>query len=244
MNNLYSLIKEIETATKTANMVLDEMPWQTRAGMGIAIGEAKEKVIKLTKQYEDTLKDNLVGVFPMGPKEVVDEFIKAPQEFAGSITVAINKMYYNMAETIYPTLVRDRILGGDQYPLIVSELRTIMSKLNIQVMNMPKPVFPQEPNYDIQQLATSLKGYLESALDVDLNKMYLMKEIIDTAIAKKYTQNVVSVIVTGAKDEAEMNKYAELFQKGVFAIVMDQTFDTSKENALKLFNGLKKKLVK
>jgi hypothetical protein len=153
-------------------------------------------------------------------------------------------MYYVIAQELLPTMTRDGLFGSNQYAVIVSELRTIMSSLGIESIKAPPPIFTNTACYGIDDVAMAVKEYIEKSLDTELNRMYLMNCLVNTAIAKKYTQNSISVIITGAKDEDEVNKYADLFKKGNFTVAMDEKFDVSKENALKIFNSFKKKLNK
>ena len=239
------MIKELlEKINETKNLSeLDLSAWdpRTRPGMEMRKAESKTELASLLNQYRNELTGRIFGIFALGTNG--GRFAELSEGNFG-ITVDALSLYKRLAKAAMGLWKPGNNFSVDQVGRITEELYDVARELGIE--SMPNVRLTAELSVSIkdeEDMVSHCKKFVETYLNSDLAKMYMIKEALDRAVELRWSGRVLPVIFYNlSKDDmGGMQKQPSIVAKG-------RAFDSNEEETIseefvtKFFSDLKEKL--
>ena len=240
MKRLDELMEQIKATEQTANLDVEGMSWQTRPGLEMAKREAKDKLEVLLKNYNSWIQEATVGIFVLGPG--AEKFAKISSgESEQIITVQADGLYRKLAEAAEPALGKARDWNTNAHAMMLRTIGDIAKDL--EVRNFLSPGYRDVANLKTtEDVVEHVRNLVRATLGDDLNRISLNKEISKKALASRYTNSVLPVIVIGLSgNEEAVGLESICFRFGTKISVGE---DVTREFVLETFGEVKKKIRK
>jgi hypothetical protein len=200
---LDKLVGEILETEKMANVDPESFDWRARPSITNTKREAQARLADLKKKYEKAIVGSTVSIFALGDK--ADEFAAAAVEESKTpiIVLDADEFYKKISTRVEATLGARREFGTTQMVLIVRGLTDMAEELGIGSFDSPKFV-PSGVLPDSAAVLGHVRTVVRTTLGDEFNRIYLMKEIIQRALASRYTNSVLPVIIKGLEGDDEI----------------------------------------
>jgi len=233
-----ALTKYLETKA-IAELNLDDVPRNVRPGKEAQKREAQDSLESIRDSYGEALRKATFGISVTGPG--TETFAKKAVEEAEVLVIDAGSFYDRIAERVAPSIGPDNQFGVTQYGLVIQELRSIGSELN--VVSMPSPKWSEPCSVGTREgLLKHIAGMVNSSVGLDLVALYTNRQILTQAVKAGVNRNTVPVVVTGLAEGTEPEFLTKTFQKGRNAVIRTTTEEVTTEYVLEVFNNIKKQL--
>lgn len=214
MNELSTILNQLEKAKNTASIDPDAPEYaKTRAGISVAIQNAKDSLPGLLKQYESALLKHGVAIFLFGSKEKTAEFARLVVDMGEAVAVDAGEMYRRLAEALERSLGASREVGTTQ----LSVLQTRLADIGREVGWIVRPNVSKQPTFgvltDLESIMNWVRYVSELQVGESLAVEYIRRKFVTEAEKIRYMLNVAPVIFVNATPE-EANKLGPMFGKG------------------------------
>ena len=236
MSDLEVALKEYNDNLALANLNLDDVPRNVRAGRESQKRDAEANMETFRDRYAGALRKAVFGLAVVGPD--TEEFVRIAKEEAEVLVVDGSELYKRIADRVAPSMGTNREFGVSHYSTVITELRTIAQELN--VFSMPSPKWSEPVSVgDEVGLLKHITSMVDSGVGLDLAALYITRQILTAGLAAGADKNTVPVLVTGLGDKATQ-MLPKLFHEGRNALV--QANEVNKEFVLDTFNKVKKQI--
>lgn len=194
--SLKETLEQYQNAKKLADMDTSALPYRTRPAIEIAVGEARQKVVFLRKEYEEGILTNAVGCFVSGPPESESKFSILGAQIGKTLTIKGDQFYRNVADRVEANFPKDRGFNPDTFATLVSAVRAEVAG-TLEVVSMPSMKYIEAFLATSEDVFNFCRDRIREAFGDELNGLFLRKSLVDTALAMGYAENVTPAVVTG-----------------------------------------------
>lgn len=240
--NLKELTNEIEMTTQVASRNLEEIPVNTRAGWGVMVEQAKNKLKTLKATYKNTLFQKGVGIFITGDKANVEKFANLVTSEKEGLVVDSEALYKRLSTHLEPTFSPMRKWGVAQTRKLTDSLMEIMHEVGLK--EIPAPTHKLDVVLSSPaEVEDYVRKIVRDCCKDDLNATYLQQIAFEQALKIRYNGNVTPVVVLNAKED-ELNNLNKLFSKGTVTLQINADDVIDKEFLTKTLGNVIKQLKK
>ncbi len=206
------ILNEIKDVTVIANTDTDTVDPRVRSGWESAKRDAQDRLVALRDRYKQHLFENGVAIFLDGSPGQQIAFANLAVQEANSIKIKVPDLYEVLSVEAEPSLGTERTFTNHQVMLIETALGPIKSELKFREPTRLRladiVVTPDHASF-VDYVRTLVRTAAEGD---ELNKLYIVRSIIEQSIAAGYTHNTVPVVFVNAKEE-EVQALQALFSK-------------------------------
>lgn len=238
MTEIETALKEYTDNLALAELNLDDVPRSVRPGREAQKRTAQDALPDLRANYGKALTKAAFGLLVSGPGS--EEFGKIAAQEADAIVVDGAGLYRRLTDRVVQAMGSDRQFGVSHYSAVIQELRAVAMELNIH--SMPSPIWSEPVNVgDDRGLLNHVRGMVDSSVGLDLQALYLNRQITEAGIKGGFDKNTVPVIVTDTPPETADALGRKLFAEGRKLEVKTDS-PVTKEFVLDTFEQVKKQL--
>lgn len=238
MTELETALKQVVETQRLADTVLDDVPRNVRSGREAQMREAQAQLEGVKDAYGEVLRKSLVVIACTGTG--TDDFSRLSVEEADALVVDGDEFYKRIVDRVEPSMSNNGEFGVSQYSTLIQELRSIGMEMNVVSMPSPKWSEPVAVN-NHDGLLQHVRQMVESTVGVDLQALYVGRQITRAALKAGSDRNTVPVVVTGVPRSTATQLLTKLSHEGRNALV-DAPEVVTKEFVLEIFNKIKKQL--
>jgi hypothetical protein len=240
MREVKEIVKEIRETEKTAKLRAEDLPYQSRGGMGIAIRTAQDKLPLLLEELKTTIiPSKLVAVFATGPDAItnkVADFLEAN----GGITLDANEMYRAIAKAIEPTYGSSREFNSSQFSVMIREIREIASDLEYD--ELPAPQFDSSASVicrDEYGTTMHVRMLIRKTIGDEFGRKFFAKKLTEKVIKGAVDGRQIPILVLDTHTAEEKSALTVLFSSAT-TYNFDSNFTINKPNVVKIFKNPQK----
>lgn len=198
--SLSKLLSEIEAARTQANVDLNQFDPKFQAAQAIAKADAGKRLVTLTEQFNEEIKDRAAFMLLNGQSEIQAEFVKVAQEEGGVLTVSARQAYNMMADEVEQTIGAQRQFGGTQLGHLIRAIEAVGKAANSRFLKVPHL---EDVVYvkDHDAVTDTCRDIVLKQLGPELNRNFIQEETFRKALDTNYKEKVVPVVITDATPE-------------------------------------------
>ena len=238
MTELETALKQFNEQQALANTNMDDVPMRVRSGRETQKREAAANLEGYRTAYGKALQKSLFVIAVVG--EGTDAFSKIAVEEADCLVIDGDEMLKRIIDRIEPSMGSSREFGVSQYSSLIQELRSIGMELEVESMPSPKWSEPMAVG-NRGGLLQHVRQMVESGVGLDLQTLYIQKQILAVALKSGSDRNTIPVVVTGLPRQSATALLTKISHDGRNTFV-DASIDMNKEFVLEIFNKIKKQL--
>lgn len=228
------ILSEVIAAKQLINTHEDGVPYVLRAGIGIQIAGAKERLPALLEEIKAaTIPSRVVGCFASGDPSKVEEVKASILENRG-VCIDASKIYNDIADAIEPSMGEARKFDVTQHNLLVEEMISLANRFNLP--------FVDPPSYTDAVVATrtDLLNHVRAKI-VSTSPFFVTKAVTEELLAAVVDLGLVDrkfpVLVLNTSSEDRQALTPLFAVSGPFSFGTD--FEVSKEGITTVFRSLK-----
>lgn len=247
MKTLEQLSVELDDVEKTASKSLEDIPQANRPAWASAIASAKLRLEALLTEYKDALVKTGILIFLEGDRERAGELATLVTKENEGLVVDATALYERVANAIEPSLsdctsTRQSYWGVHQVYIMNNLLQQVMSEVGLQEMDMPdRTTFPIVKTH--QDLVNHIRQAVRSSVGDGLNRLYLIRQMLDQTKKIRYIGIMTPVMVLNASEE-EQAGLSLGFGHGATTISMKADDTVDKPYMVKAFKEISKRIRK
>jgi hypothetical protein len=222
MMSLENILNEIASYEEVIDLDLDSVRPQVRPGFESRKRDAKDNLPLLKAKYEREALSHSIGFFVDGTPEQVKSFSEVSAEEGGTITVSASAMYERLAKPSHAAMGGSREFTAGDMSLLVNELKEVMRELDIHDIDSPS-LTGLHVLHTFEDVVSFVRGMLLSTQGGSdgLNRKYVQKSMLDTALKARHANTALPVVVVGATT-ADKDNLAPLFTKSVVVSIPEE----------------------
>lgn len=234
---LKKTLDDLKKAQKAA--ALDVLAWpdpRTRPSAQLRKTQGQEASERLTREYGQALPRHAFRVFIVG--ERAQEFAAFAAE-NGAVCVDGAELYTLLAKGVEQSQdPKGPKFGPHQQLRLTAELMFYGKSQGYLSVMAPSPRVRDldAPTPTFGDLLDKVRAAVRSTNADDLNRLYLEKKILATAISKNANTDIIPVIITGLTTEEIQSLFKTLFP-GSPAMELTAGKDSTNEDLLKAINS-------
>lgn len=241
MRTLEKIAGELEATTKTANMSVDDLPWNTRPAWMTKITAAKDAIKPLEAEYKAQLLRSAVAIFVDGSPEKVKTFAKIVHDEREGVVVDASALYDRLTLGVEATMGHTREWGIGQIHKLHQLLMEVMHDAKLDEIEMPSRASVDRKLPTRQDVYDHIRNIVRAACGDRLNARYLETLAAREALAIRYTHNIVPVVVLHATPD-EIQVLGASYAKGFAPAPIRDDEEVTKELMVKVFRDVNKKV--
>jgi hypothetical protein len=235
-----ALLTQIQEHKDLINQDLSLWDPATRPGKTGAQQEAKLNLPALENQYLYYLQEAALVMILRGDDVSQKGFAEIAAQEGNTITLDAGALYRKLSEGVEESLGYSREFGVTQISQVVDSIRDICLEIGIRETDRPRHM---EQVVVLRQadIEAHVRKIVRASDNGFLNNMFMSRELLTQALAKRYTQAVVPVVIVGAEEE-EIEALKQLSVKTQAIVKVPLFFQTEdlKKFVLEIFNNVKK----
>lgn len=239
-NKLNDILQQINAATQQANTDIETIPMRSRPAWGIAITEAKERLVTLRKDYGFELLQNVVAIYVEGDATKASVFATVAENELGTFWVPFSVLYTDIASRIEKQIGANRQFLGTHGELVMSIVNEQCLRFGMHGNSALKfgelPVVP-----DFTSLVAYVRQVVTSGCGDDLALQYFLERVVSQALEEQYNDKVVPLIITDFT-ESERHFLNGIFNRHSATIQISTEDNVNKQYVIKSLNKVKKTL--
>lgn len=234
------LLQQIQEHEDLINTDLSIWDPATRPGKTGAQQEAKLNLPNLKNQYLLYLQDSVLAMILEGDAASQTGFAEIAAQEGNTITLDAEALYRKLSEGLEESLGYSREFGVTQLSQVVDSIRDICLDLGIRETDRPRHM-EQVVVLTQKDIVAHVRKIVRESDNDFLNIKYLANELLTQALAKRYTQSVVPVVIINATED-EANSLKQIWAKPQATVKVPPFVATEELNkfVLEIFNNVKK----
>lgn len=250
--NLAKILSDLDAVRRQASIDLGQVSVKFKSAQAIVKADAEARLPLIEAEYRDQVKTQVATIFVTGSQENQQAFATLAEAEGETLTVDADEIYKAMAFDVEPSIGAKRQFGGTQLNLLIRALEDAGRKAGVGFLPVPRLLDVETVRTPADTVAL-IKNMIGSQVAGDLHVRFLETRILEEALAKKYGEKIVPVVITGA-DPAEVVG----LQERVFAepptqrreglpgvgIVFDVGATVNKDSVLEAFTKLRERIAK
>lgn len=201
MEDLSTLLNQLEDTSKLANKEVDEFPVATRAGWASAINNAKGQLVNLKNQYNSLVQKRVQVLAVTGGNDTQAQKFLSLAEKHGLLVVDLSELYRNYSTSIFQSLGKSSNYGIDQHFLLCQLVRETVSSLGLEGASDPELV-SQALTQSLPELTNVVRNVVRSTNSDTINQAYVNNKIFNHCLTNKFNSDrLVVVFINGSDSE-------------------------------------------
>lgn len=193
------MLKNLQDATKTADLDLDSVPWMSRPGFETAKREAKDSLPGLLAEYCARIFENAILLFPIGRDDQKSRhFAEISGEAGGTFTADAQGIYEMLAQRVEPTLGQRREFTAQQFVTLNDAIDDLTRSAPVATQNLTLPpaalkTVDAAPTFEA--LVSLIRDLVEGVHGKALVKLYVTKVVCDQALKEEFDAKTLAAVV-------------------------------------------------
>lgn len=209
--SLNRILEEISVAKVTAEVNLDNVAAKFRPARAIAKNDAETQLKILREEYKSKLGPRVATIILSGIRADQAAFTTIAEAEGETLTIDAEAMYKKMAIDVEPTIGAQRQFGGTQLNHLVRSLEDVGRFAGAGFLPVPRLLDVEIARTPADTIAL-IKGLIRSQVGDSLNCRYIEACIVEDALACRYGEKIVPVVIAGASEEE-----ASILKNGIFS---------------------------
>lgn len=240
-------IKELLEAIAADEAIVNEdlAGWDSRTVIGKHMGQrmAADRLTGLKEQYRKVISTSALAILPSGTPEQQAEFANLAETEADTVTVDASEMYMVIAKNVYPSVGRDQLFTPAQSGLMFQAVEDIAIKVGAPTaLTYPIGTPIETVVRSVEETANLIRATIRKAIKDSLNVLYIEKQAVQKAMAARYNNETVPVVVINTTAEEAEGLTTALFTGR--NVTVELSGNVTPESTTKTLLAAKKKLSK
>ncbi len=222
-NVLDRVIEEVKAAERDSKIDLDSANWKVRGGLAMRKRQGEENLPRLQEKYCSVVKPRAFAIFATGP--FAEQFAMIAQTEGDVVVARADTVYRKLAKDVWDSMShRAGEFTSNESAALLTSLRHLGVDLGLTSLSVVRT-----PGSHHIASEEALVSFLRDTIRAsgngdDLNRLCIEQEAAKAALAIRYNNAVVPVIVLAStKAEREAFKASKsLFGGTTFVINIDE----------------------
>jgi hypothetical protein len=238
---LEEILKRLDSAQKMANIDPDDPVYtKTRAGIEVAVRQAKEDLVRLRRDYERKVLETGVAIFLYGPADKAKVFGQLVSEMGEAVVIDASEIYTNIAKRIEPSLGHGRQLTAEHISMLHAALMEVAREVGVH-LTRPAKLTRMEIIPDFESLVAYVRDELRGNFGDEMNAAYLQLALGREGLKIRYMGSTSPVIILNAVPDEAVG-LGQAFGKGRANIEIGTDDTIDKEYIVKTFKNVQKQI--
>jgi hypothetical protein len=210
---LKEIFKDIKETEKLACVKMEDVPYKSRGGMGIAIRSACEKLPVLLEELKTTaIPSRLSAVFASGDEATVSKVADFMRK-NGGIVLDGNELYRKLVNAIEPTYDKTRVFSTTQHSLMLQGIRDIAQGLDFD--DLPAPTYKETICKNSKETLEHVRKVIRSSISDSFSKKYLVKDLVELLLKSGIDAPRIPILVVDVQSQDEKANLSTLFSTNI-----------------------------
>jgi hypothetical protein len=239
-NSFEVLLEQLAQDEATLGVAIEDVDPRSRPGHEILKRQAGERIALTKRRFSEEIKGHAFAVFLIGDADKQVKFADIAEDEGDTLTIDSQALYTRITTDLYPTMGNSKEFTSHQISFIMQTLAKVCTELN--VVGYP-PLKNLVTTYatTFEGAAGLVKDLIRRSMGDELNKLYIEHLTTQKAIAERYTNSVVPVVLLNATQD-EIPFIAPTLFNGTYLTISVDEQGSDKNAVIKTFNTIKKVL--
>ncbi len=224
-NKMEKVLNELSALTEMANTDINGVKADRRSGIAIAVKEAQKRLVDISNEYREMLKNRSFTIFTEGTVNDQSTFAQIAQDEGDVVVVSAQELYERLALACDPCLGAARQFGGTALSHLIRAVEEVATESGTGRLTTVPRLQDIAITKTFADVVATCREIILQDKESNLNKDYIEYLAFKRAFSKGLSEKVIPIVVTDNRGDVDLDLQSRMFTGRGFVVKVPTNID-------------------